>query len=108
MKALEARKKKRRSHKVQVIVSGVRRNTASNVRRVVSRMEGVLNAVKASWLGQNEMDAHVDACCAGANWRLMERAGETCAVTPFLDSCDVTEDVAVAKCGTAWVSDVNG
>ena len=56
----------------------------------------------------NEMDTHADTCCAGANWRLLELTGETCEVSPFLDSIDVVRNVEVGKCGTVWTSEVDG
>jgi hypothetical protein len=35
---------------------------------------------------RNEMDTHIDTCCTGASWAIMDLTRNVCKVTPFLDS----------------------
>jgi len=113
MKILEQKKQRKqkgrkKTRRMMAVVSGVRRRVGSSVRRIVSMTEQIPNSTKIGEYGRNELDTHADTCCAGSNWRLMEYTGETCQVSPFLESYDATNDVPIAKCGTVWTSDVTG
>ena len=58
--------------------------------------QGIPNPMTPGAIGRNELDMHADACCAGANWKLLEVANQACEVSPFLDSCDPVKEVPVA------------
>jgi hypothetical protein len=53
------------------------------------------------------MDTHVDTCCAGANWSLMDLTGEICDVNPFLDTYQPITEIPVARCCTVWTDQVD-
>lgn len=55
-----------------------------------------------SHVAQNELDTHMDTCCAGANWALLELTGDVCEVTPLLDMYQLINKIPLARCGTVW------
>jgi hypothetical protein len=62
----------------------------------------VQNQTRAGFIACNKMDTHVDTCCAGSNWSLMELTGEVCDVNPFLNSYDPVTEIPVVRCCTVW------
>ena len=56
-------------------------------------------------IARNEMDTHVDTCCAGANWTLMHYTGEIFDVSPFLNIYAPAQEIPVARCCTVWIDD---
>ena len=55
--------------------------------------QGIPNPMTPGVIGRNELDMHADACCTGANWKLLEVANQACEVSPFLDSCDPVKEI---------------
>ena len=80
--------------------------------RTVKRMErhpgDIPNPTTPETISQNELDTHVDTCCAGTNWALMKYTGEICEVSPFLNTYDPVKEIPVARCCTVWTSEESG
>ena len=57
-----------------------------------------------SHIARNEIVRHVDTCCEGANWAILELTGKVCEVTPFLDSYQPTNEIPLARCATVWTN----
>ena len=102
------KQQKKKGRTTMAVISGVRRQTECYVRRKVSATEKVPNETTPGHYGKNELDTHADTCCAGKNWRLLEYTGESCQVSPFLNTYETTKDIPVTKCGTVWTSVTDG
>jgi hypothetical protein len=55
-----------------------------------------------------EDDTHADTWCLGANCCLLCYTGQSCDVSPFLDSYGTVENVQIASGATAWTEQDTG
>ena len=55
-----------------------------------------------------EDDTHADTWCLGGNFRLLCFTGQSCDVSPFLDSYGTVENVQIASGAKAWTDQDTG
>ena len=86
------------------VTSSARRTVA----KVASCPEDTGSQTKEGDQSRIEDDTHADTWCLGGNFRLLCFTGQSCDVSPFLDSYGTVENVQIASGAKAWTDQDTG